>query len=336
MPLCGQRRLNSGFLQRTEMLTDKYIKYIGSVRRYSPRTLDIYRDILDGFVGFCCAETSQAPDDAALKAWLEEGMARSYEVSLLQKQLSSKTVNQHLSVLSSFCRYLVKNGELESNPISNLSRPKVPKRLPEYYREDLMKEYFKSTKYLVDEADTFGEKWYLPLLRRTIMSILYNTGIRRSELISLTISSFDNSRRTLSVIGKGDKMREIPLISSLCEEIIVYLHSAETMAKGERAPSDPLLINSKGGPLNAEFVDRSVKQELGLAGVTGRKSPHALRHSLATGLLDEGADLNSIKELLGHSSLAATQVYTHNSIAKLKNVYMNAHPRAKKGGNNGD
>ena len=132
-------------------------------------------------------------------------------------------------------------------------------------------------------------------------------------------------------------MREIPIIASLCEEILLYLEAVEAMVGGKRSLKEPLLITESGRKLYPVYVDRAVKSELtGVQGLTGRKSPHVLRHSLATNLLDNEADLNSIKELLGHSSLAATQVYTHNSVAKLKTIYESAHPRAKSGGKNGD
>ena len=131
-------------------------------------------------------------------------------------------------------------------------------------------------------------------------------------------------------------MREIPMILSLCDEISLYLQATAVMVGGERTEESPLLVTPKGNPLYPVYVDRAVKKELGDEGLTGRKSPHVLRHTLATGLLDGGADLNSIKEMLGHSSLAATQVYTHATVEKLKNVYVNAHPRAKRGGKNGD
>ena len=170
-----------------------------------------------------------------------------------------------------------------------------------------------------------------------IVSILYSTGIRRSELVGLTIGNVDFSRKVMKVRGKGDKTREIPLVPSLCKEISLYLQTVETMEGRRRTASEPLLVTVKGSRLYPVFIDRTIKSELGQVGsITGRKSPHVLRHSLATELLNEGSDLNSIKELLGHSSLAATQVYTHNSIEKLKKVYVNAHPRAKSGGKNGD
>ena len=190
---------------------------------------------------------------------------------------------------------------------------------------------------LVMGRDKVSQAAYSRRLSRLIISLLYGTGIRRAELCSLTVGSVDWGRRVLRVRGKGDKMREIPLLPSLCKEISLYLQSVESMDGSERAAQDPLLVTPGGTPVYPVFVDRTVKRELGgVEGISGKKSPHVLRHSLATELLNRGADLNAIKELLGHASLAATQVYTHNSIEKLKSVYVNAHPRAKSGGKNGD
>ena len=167
--------------------------------------------------------------------------------------------------------------------------------------------------------------------------MLYSLGLRRAELIGLTIGDVDFGRNVVKVRGKGDKMREIPLIVSLCEEISLYLEAVETMCGGKRSLKEPLLVTYKGRKLYPVYVDRAVKKELEMQkGITGRKSPHVLRHSLATGLMDEETNINSIKELLGHSSLATTQVYTHSSIAQLKDIYKRAHPRAKNGGKHGD
>ena len=179
--------------------------------------------------------------------------------------------------------------------------------------------------------DKTAVELYRRRLHRLIISILYGTGIRRAELIGLKVGSIDSARHTLHVRGKGDKMREIPLILSLSQEISLYLQAASSMTGGPRPSDAPLLVTEKGRSLYPEYVDRAVKAELqGRVGITGRKSPHVLRHSLATALLDQGADLNAIKEMLGHESLAATEVYTHNSIERLKAQYINAHPRAKK------
>ena len=310
-------------------MIDGYIGYIASVRRYSPRTQQIYRDVLEQFASSC---------DITDFSTVTSSHVRGYEMYLLdEKGLDARTVNLHLSVLSGFFRYLMHEGILESNPCRTVSRPKTGKRLADFYRQDAMEEYFKATQTYVTESDMGMEARYRKRLARLIISILYDTGMRRSELISLKRGDVDFTRRVARVRGKGDKIREIPLIPSLCEEISLYLQSVESMEGCDTGPDAPLLVTSKGKALYPVYVDRTVKEELGsVASITGRKSPHVLRHSLATGLLNDGTDLNSIKELLGHSSLAATQVYTHNSIEKLKTVYDNAHPRAKSGGNNGD
>ena len=327
------------------MLATDYIDYLRTVRRYSPRTQDIYAAVLSAFAAF--ALESDATDEALLAA-LTPTTLRNYEVHLLDERGEDpRTVGLHLSVLSGFCKFLMRKGLLSANPMRLISRPKTAKRLPAFYREESMRDYFAATEKDAD-ADALDFQRSLPQndptaidcyerrLRRLIVSLLYGTGIRRSELLSLTVGSVDFSRRTLSVRGKGDKMREIPLVAGLCEEISLYLQSVETMTGLQATPGRALLLTAKGRALYPVYVDRAVKAELGQVGsISGRKSPHVLRHTLATALLDEGTDLNSIKELLGHASLAATQVYTHNSIEKLKSVYQTAHPRAKRGGNNG-
>lgn len=306
----------------------KFLTYIGSVRRYSPRTCEIYKDVLEEYFAFC-GNADGNPADA-----LTHQNIRSYEVYLLDtRKENARTVNLHLSVLSSFCKFLMKEEVLQSNPVHLVTRPKQDKMLPLFYRDESMDEYFESHVGTLEYGD------YEAKLRYIIVSILANTGIRRAELIGLDVSSVDLSRKVMRVRGKGDKMREIPLVPVICDEISLYLQSVSSLKDASPGPDAPLLQTKKGGRLYPVLVDRAVKQELGeVSGITGRKSPHVLRHTLATDLLGSGADLNSIKELLGHSSLAATQVYTHNSIERLQSVYNNAHPRAKtkKDGKNGD
>ena len=318
-------------------LTDKYISYIADVRRYSPRTQEIYRTSLDGFFDWL------GPADDFLKVMTRQTV-RSYEVHLLDSRgMSPRTVNLHLSILSGFCRYLMKQGLLKANPVKLVPRPKTEKRLPVFFRKELMEEYYRQTDYYVSEefacilAQTRDKESYRKMLYRVIVSVLHSTGIRRAELIGLDRGSVDFSRNVIRVRGKGDKMREIPLIPSLSEELSLYLTSVSSMICDAPSAETPLLLTPEGGRLYPEFVERAVKEEMGsVKGITGRKSPHVLRHTVASELLEDGTDLNSIKELLGHSSLAATQVYTHSTIERLKNVYINAHPRAKNGGNNGD
>lgn len=307
------------------MQIDSYISYIAGVRRYSPRTQEIYRSVLEEFREY--------------SGDLSTTGIRNYEVHLLDdRKASARTADLHLSVISGYCRWAMKQGLLASNPVKLVPKPKTEKRLPVFYREESMNEYFKSTEPSASQdqldlllslpaSDNTAAGLYGRRLRRLIVAMLYGTALRRSELIALNLSSADFSRRVLSVRGKGDKMREIPLTPSLCEEISLYLSAASHML-GPGDGSSPLLRTPEGGRLYPVFVDRAVKQELGTTDITGRKSPHVLRHTLATELLDDGTDLNSIKELLGHSSLAATQVYTHNSMERLRKEYNKAHPRA--------
>lgn len=322
---------------------DKYLSFIRTERRYSPRTAEIYADVLERFRAW-----ADVPADDIVKA-LTLGDIREYQVFLNDKEkLGARTIGQHISVLSGFCTYLVRQGLLESNPVKLVGRPKVPKRLPSFYRESSMEEYFDQTEWIVDPSASPGmtnsvisteveKSQYKDLLSRVVVTLLFSTGIRRSELIGLQIGSVDFGRNVLHVRGKGNKMREIPIISSLSKELSLYLQATESLFGRTRSAEEPLLVTDKGSALYPMAVERIVSAELGkVESIAGRKSPHVLRHTLATELLEKGADLNSIKELLGHSSLAATQVYTHNTIGQLKNVYNNAHPRAKRGGKNGD
>ncbi|MBO5815974.1 MAG: tyrosine-type recombinase/integrase [Bacteroidales bacterium] len=326
-------------------LITKYLAYIRDIRRYSPRTVSIYSDVLKNYLRII--HSDEAVDDDTLLASLNRSEIRQYEVALMEEGLSARTVGLHLSALSSFCRYLMKEGLLKSNPVKLVAKPKVEKRLPVYFRKQAMEEYFDriSEEEDIKDLEAFKTSWdtksgkavYEDRLARLIVSLLYNLGLRRAELISLTVGSIDFGRNIVKVTGKGDKMREIPLIASLCKEIYLYLDAVETVCGGKRSLKEPLLITYKGKSLYPAYVDRVVKSELSdVKGITGRKSPHVLRHSLATELLNEETNINSIKELLGHSSLAATQVYTHTDIARLKSIYKSAHPRAKNGGKNGD
>ncbi len=318
-------------------LIDRYISYISSIRRYSPRTAEIYRDALGRYVEYCAYGDSE---EDVVKSLTVDSI-RNFEVyELDEKKESPRTVNLHISVLSGFCRYLVSEGLLQSNPVHMVSRPKVPARLPVVYKDGDIRHYFDLTSPLVSPdriglilgGDKTSVNVWKEIRDRLVMRMLFDTGIRRAELIGLDVSSVDFSRNVIRVLGKGAKMREIPILPSLSEEISLYLLATEKMRDCARNLSAPLFVTEKGERLYPMAVQRIVGAELGSVGVTGRKSPHALRHTIATELLDEGSDLNSIKELLGHSSLAATQVYTHTSIEKLKQSYINAHPRAKRGG----
>ena len=326
----------------------KYITYVRNIRRYSERTAEIYEHVLRDFVAYAC-DGDIYPSDRDILENLIASRIRSYEVSLLDADppKTPRTVNLHLSVLSGFCRYLIKEGRLASNPVKLIVRPKAESRLPVFYKKEPMEEYFKNSEWYASEEElkSFIQDWntksarksYEKRLARAVISTFYALGLRRAELIGMNLSDVDFGRKIVRVRGKGDKMREIPLVVSLSEEILLYLKAVEVMCGGTRSLKEPLFVTYTGRRLYPAYVDKIVKSELGdVKGLTGRKSPHVLRHSLATELMNQKADLNSIKEMLGHSSLAATQVYTHSSVTRLKTIYEHAHPRAKNGGKHGD
>lgn len=307
-------------------ITDDFLRYLKSERRCSPRTVKLYEAAVSNFFAVATEDDggTTGKSDEDLLETLTPMSVRHFIAKRMDEGMDARSVNLELSALSSFCRYLMRDGRLKSNPVAKVPRPKQTRPLPKFYSEQAIESYFDESKAACEaEPDDFA------LLRtRMIMLILYSTGMRRSEVCSLKRSDFDASRQVFRVTGKGDKPREIPVPAMICEEILLYLEKFE-----REHPSNPqgfFFLTPKGLPLYPAFVNLAVKQELsGLDGFDGRKSPHLLRHSLATHLLNRGADLNSIKEILGHSSLAATQIYTHNSFAQLKRVYQNAHPRAK-------
>ncbi len=305
------------------------------MRRYSPRTCAVYADVLGRFV----SRYGVSSGDSDILASLTADSVRNYMVWLMdEKNESPRTVNLHLSVLGGFCRYLCSENLLKVNPVRAVARPKTPKRLPSVYKTEDIRKYFSDTEYrasasgadLVTGGDPASAEIWTGRRNRLVVRILFDTGMRRAELISLNIASVDFRRGVVRVHGKGNKTREIPMTAGLSEEISLYLIVTEKVLGRVRDDFEPLLVTAKGLRLYPMAVERIVREELGEAGITGRKSPHSLRHTLATALLDGGSDLNSIKELLGHSSLAATQVYTHTSVEKLKQSYNNAHPRAKR------
>jgi len=313
-------------------MEDRFLEYIIVQKRYSERTAALYRSALDSFCAFALPESAGAVDDVRWREILVPNLIRGYIAQGLEEGRSPRTMNLHLSALSSFCTWLVKNGFLESNPVRKVYRPKEDRPLPQFYTQASMEGYLMASRQRGEEdaaAASDGKEPLGELRERMIILLLYSTGMRRAELCNLRFSDFDRSRQVFRVTGKGDKTREIPVPDRICEEIVLYLKRVAEV-EGER-PDGWFFVTDKGRQLYPAFVNNVVKKAFcGMEGFTGKKSPHVLRHTLATHLLNNGADINSIKEVLGHSSLAATQVYTHNSFEQLKNTYLTAHPRAKK------
>ena len=308
---------------------DAYIGFLGVQKRYSPRTQVLYRDALVRYYIYVYREEGvESEENLGILdqgQWLEgltTQLIRGFVAHLLgTEKISARSANLHLSALSGYCKWLQFKGELKENPAMGVPRPKEEKRLPQFYKKDALENYLQQ-EFPSD---------YAGMRNRLIVFLIYATGMRRQEVVDLRTGMADMYRKVFKIVGKGDKEREIPMTGSLFEKISLYLQKRnETFAID--AP-DAFFLTDKGIPLYLNFVNNVVRKELtGLKGFEGKISPHVLRHSFATHLLNDGAQLNSIKEVLGHSSLAATQVYTHNSFEQLKKIYINAHPRAKKGG----
>lgn len=242
---------------------------------------------------------------------------RSWLATLKEEGLSSRSVNRKISTLKSFYKYQLRSGGVEQSPMIAITSPKVSKRLPVYVEQEHIATLF---------ADIpFPDDWE-GITDRLLLAIFYHTGMRLSELVNLRERQVDTSNRTLKVLGKGNKERVIPVNPVIIELIQAY--SRQKRVTLEAPDKEYLLVTSKGRRLYAQYVYRAVKKYLGQVTTIDKKSPHVLRHTFATHLTNSGADLNSVKELLGHASLAATQVYTHNTIEKLKDVYKKAHPKA--------
>ncbi|MGE4415230.1 MAG: tyrosine-type recombinase/integrase [Bacteroidales bacterium] len=300
--------------------------YLQVQKRYSPRTLELYMKSVEELYGFLSPQEGEQAESL-----LQPKHIRAFTAQLLKTGYSPVTVNLKLSAISTYCNLLVKKGLLKSNPVKKIHRPKNEKRLPGFYTADAMEGYFDYEKDTKEVGEEVFPEDFLKLRDRVLTELLYCTGIRRAEAASLKLFDFDKKRGVVRVTGKGDKSREVPVPDDFSMALAGYIELQKDFYSDN--PGKYLFLTDSGQPMYLSFVNKIVKRELsGKAGFSGKKSPHMLRHSLATHLLNNGADLNSIKEVLGHSSLAATQVYTHNSFEKLKKVFLTAHPRAKKGG----
>ena len=289
-----------------------FIDYLKFEKRYSQHTVRSYHDDLIQFFNFLQKEfgniSLQEINSSFIRSWL---------ASLKNNELSSKSINRKISVLKSFFKYQLRTGVLENMPLTNIILPKNKKSLPVFVEQKDITHLFSQIEF---PADWKGQT------DKLLLSIFYNTGMRLSELVNLKQSNIDFGGRVIKVLGKGNKERIIPMSAQLSNEIKEY---AQNKKKDLESYDDVyLLVDKSGKKLYAKYVYLAVKKYLGSVTTVDKKSPHVLRHTFATHLTNNGADLNSVKELLGHSSLAATQIYTHNTIEKLKDVYKKAHPKA--------
>ena len=281
-------------------------------KRYSEHTVRAYRDDLQQFADFLAEQFGKVG-----LAEISAAFIRSWLASLKDEQLSSRSVNRKISTLKSFYKFHIRMGTVEQSPMHAITGPRSGKRLPVYVEQKDITALFSEVQFPSGwEGDT----------DKLLLAIFYQTGMRLSELVNLRERQVDESKRAIKVLGKGNKERIIPVQPALITAIAVYCR--EKRALFAQPDTEYLLLSVKGRKLYPQYVYRAVHKYLGQVTTIDKKSPHVLRHTFATLLMNGGADLNSVKELLGHASLAATQVYTHNTIGKLKEVYKNAHPKA--------
>lgn len=299
-------------MENHHLLLQPFLDYLKFEKRYSQHTIISYQTDLIGFFDFLITQFGETP-----LAQISHTFIRSWLASLKDEGLSAKTINRKISTLKSFFKYQVKVGVVKQTPMAKVVSPKSEKRLPNFVADKDINTLFQHVEF----PDTWKGQ-----TERLLMMVFYQTGMRLSEAIQLKESGINFSNNTLKVLGKGNKERVIPVQPELKQELKSYLERKK--AEFTDAQGEQLFITEKGRPLQPRSVYTSVKSYLSLVTTIQKRSPHVLRHTFATHLMNNGADLNAVKELLGHSSLAATQVYTHNTIEKLKNIYKKAHPKA--------
>ena len=301
-------------------MVEQFIQYLRYERNYSSHTVLAYRKDLDQFSLFLTDE--YGVDDLSRA---DADMIRFWLLRLMEEGLSARSVNRKLSSLKSFWRYLLAKGLAKENPCRKLLSPKVHKSLPSFLKKEEMESL------LDDACENEDISEFVAKRNRLMIEMLLQTGMRRSELMGLALSDVDMSSCLLRVKGKRDKQRLIPFGPMLQSMIQDYLDSrAQWQSQCEDLYdfSDCLFVRENGKPLYPQLVYRLVHDKLSQCSSLAKKSPHVLRHSFATTLLNNGADLNAVKELLGHANLSATEVYTHTTFEELKQVYKQAHPRA--------
>ncbi len=291
-----------------------FLKYIEYQKKYSSHTVNSYATDLTDFYTFCIdnkfieSEAEIVSDYRIIRKWI---------AFLSSRQLSAKTINRKLSSLRSFYNFLLKNNLIAANPVLKITRLKTEKKLPEFISDEKMD--------LLLDSPIFSED-FEGVRNHLLIEMLYGTGMRRIELINLSVKDLDLNKKNVKVTGKRNKQRIIPFTDNLVELINKYL----LLRNKIETDNDFLFLTKTGKQMYPNLVYRVVKKYISFVSTQKKKSPHTLRHTYATALLNNGADINAVKELLGHANLSATQIYTHNTFEKLNRIYKQAHPRAKK------
>lgn len=295
------------------MSVDAFISYLQLEKNYSKHTIQAYERDIREFSSFC-----EEHHDVPSIIDIGYSMVRNWIVHLSSNEVSNRSINRKISSLRAYYKFLLKVGDISASPLTKHKSLKTDKRVEVPFSEHEMEEMLKAIPFDDDFEGTRD---------KLIIELLYATGMRRAELVNLRLNNIDFSQNTMKVLGKRNKERIIPLLPATASLIKTYLKHRSNLEKVQ----DPgvLLLTQSGLKIYETLVYRTINKYFSLVSPKVKKSPHILRHTFATHLLNRGADLNSVKELLGHSSLASTQVYTHNSIAELKKVHQKAHPRNK-------
>ena len=298
------------------MSVQKFLNYIQYEKRYSIHTVDAYKRDLKQFFDFLLENFQLTDTD---NKSITHQQIRSWLSSLINNDINTRSVNRKISTLKAYFAFLLKGETITINPMQKIISPKMSKKVTAYVEEE-------SLNSMLDEEEL--KQGYSENRNYLIMEILYETGIRLSELINIKVQDIDIHNLTIKVLGKRNKERIIPISITLKEKIKQYLEYKEKEIVTISEKENYLFLTKKGKKIYPKFVYRIVFYYLSKITTNKKKSPHVLRHTFATHMLNHGADLNAIKEILGHSSLNATQVYSHSSLSKLKTIYKQAHPRA--------
>lgn len=289
------------------MQQEKFINYLSSEKRFSVHTITSYSNDINQFFLFLSEEYKITSELSEVNFQI----VRSWIASLLEKGVTPRSVNRKISTLKTYFKFLIREGVIQESPMLKVVAPKSKKRLPLFVEEDQIESLLNGVEF---DDGFIGER------DKLIIELFYVTGIRLSELINIKISDLNFDNNLVKVLGKRNKERLIPLSTRIVKELQFFI---------EKYKIDNYLFTNLGGTkVYTKLVYRVVNKYIGKISSINKKSPHILRHTFATHMLNNGADINAIKELLGHANLSATQVYTHNTIEKLKSVYKQAHPRA--------
>lgn len=300
-------------------MIDAFVKYIQAERRYSALTVRNYRHDIDMFVAWCAANSNISIEELDFRKITTEDIREWIIYRMESKKIGAASMNRELSSLRSFFRYLRREDYISSDLFKRISLLRTERKLPTFVPETRMVPLLDNLREKSFEGNFYEQRNAL------IITLFYSCGIRLAELQNIHIGDFSADMMSLNVRGKGDKQRVIPLLPEMPQRVNLFLEQLRSREISTRSSSF-LIVSEEGKPLSRSTIQRIVKAQLSEANVQGKKSPHVLRHTFATHLLNKGADMRDIQELMGHSSLKTTQCYTHNSISQLQEVYKRAHP----------